>query len=52
MLGIASSELAWAYLLCILTTLVCVVYGLVKWNDAGALTEELRDLKRWTPDQD
>lgn len=51
MLGIASSELAWAYLLCILAALVCVVYGLVKWNDAGALTEELRDLKRWAPDK-
>lgn len=44
MLGIASPELALAYILCILAALLCVVYGIVKWNDAGPLSEDLRDL--------
>ena len=47
MLGIASNELAWAYILCILAAVLCVVYGVVKWNDSGPLTEDLRDLDEW-----
>ena len=43
MWGIASLELGLAYLLCILAALLCVVYGLVKWNDTGPLTEDLSD---------
>ncbi len=49
MLGIASSELALAYVLCILAFALCLVYGLIKWNDTGPLTEELRDLSNWAP---
>ena len=45
MLGIASTELAWAFILCILASVLCVVYGIVKWNDTGAFSDELRDLK-------
>jgi len=43
-LGIASTELALAYILCIVAAVVCVVYGVIKWNDAGPLTEELREI--------
>ena len=32
MLGIASLELAFAYLLCLLATLCCLIYGLLKWK--------------------
>ena len=52
MLGIAAAELAWAYILSVLAALLCVVYGLVKFNDAGPLSEDLRDLSRWAPDRD
>lgn len=51
-LGIAAAELGWAYLLSILAALLCVVYGLIKFNDAGPLSEELRDLSRWAPPRD
>ena len=47
MLGIASTELAWAYVLCILASIGCVIYGVVKWNDSGPLTEDLQDLEDW-----
>lgn len=42
MLGIASTELALAYLLSIGAAVLCLVYGIVKYNDSGPLTEELR----------
>ena len=45
MLGIASTELAWAFILCILASVLCVVYGILKWNDAGAFSDELRDIQ-------
>ncbi len=32
MLGIADSQVFLAYLLCILSTLLCVVYGFLTWN--------------------
>lgn len=44
MLGIASTELALAYLLCIAASLLCVVYGILKWNDTGPLSDELKIL--------
>lgn len=51
-LGIAAAELGWAYLLSILAALLCVVYGLIKFNDSGPLSEELRDFSRWAPPGD
>jgi hypothetical protein len=50
-LGIASPELALAYLLCIAASVLCVIYGIVKWNDTGPLSEELRDLDQWASDE-
>ncbi len=44
MLGIASTELAWAYILCILASILCIVYGAIRWNHTGPHTEELREL--------
>lgn len=44
MLGIASTELAWAFILSIAAALLCLVYGLIKWNDSGPLTNDLKEL--------
>jgi len=43
MLGIASAELAVAYILCLAASVLCVAYGIVKWNDTGPLSMELQD---------
>ena len=32
MLGFADSVIAWAYILCILSALLCAIYGLINWN--------------------
>lgn len=49
MLGIASTELAWAFILCIAAALLCVIYGLINWNRTGPLTEDLRELDPLDP---
>jgi hypothetical protein len=46
MFGIASTELALAYLLSIGAGLLCLIYGIVKYNDSGPMTEELREASR------
>ncbi len=35
MLGIPDFAVLAAYLLCIISTLCCVVYGLINWNKEG-----------------
>ncbi len=35
MFGIETTAIWLAYLLCILSALLCVVYGLVSWNKGG-----------------
>jgi len=35
MLGFGSLEIALAFWMSIGATVLCVVYGIVKWNDAG-----------------
>ncbi len=44
MFGIASTSIALAYLLCIISTILCVIYGIVTWNKGGVkkLDEEDR----------
>lgn len=47
MLGLGSTEMAVAYILCILAAVLCVVYGLIKWNDMGRIGEHLEDKIEW-----
>jgi len=35
MLGLGSLEAALAFWLCIVATLICVVYGVMNWNKEG-----------------
>jgi hypothetical protein len=44
-LGFASAEIAWAYIGCILASLLCVIYGLIQWNREGKATR-IRRSKR------
>jgi hypothetical protein len=45
MVGFASNEVAWAYLGCMLASLLCVCYGLITWIRDG---ERPRRVKRAT----
>lgn len=44
MLGIEDKVVAWAYILCILSAVLCVVYGIVNWNkgDEGSKEEDIK----------
>ncbi|MCG8530786.1 MAG: hypothetical protein MI749_08990 [Desulfovibrionales bacterium] len=35
LLGLGSLETALPYWLCIISTIGCVVYGIINWNNAG-----------------
>ena len=50
MLGINDGWVAAAYILCIASTLLCIVYGVLNWNkgDDGASSDE--DLK-WAAEE-
>jgi hypothetical protein len=47
MLGLGSVEMAVAYILCLLAALLCVVYGVVKWNDMGRYSMEADEKLDW-----
>ncbi|MEW6265665.1 MAG: symporter small accessory protein [Thermodesulfobacteriota bacterium] len=47
MLGMGSVEMGLAYLACILAAVLCVIYGLVKWNDMGRYGEHLEEKIEW-----
>ena len=47
MLGLGSTEMALAYICSILAALLCVVYGLVKWNSMGRHAEHLEEKIEW-----
>jgi len=40
LLGIDDPVIVLVYLLCILSTLLCVVYGIINWNKEGGQEEE------------
>jgi hypothetical protein len=47
-LGIPDPSVSVAYILLIMTVLLCTVYGVVKWNSEGEITsKELQDEERW-----
>jgi len=54
MLGLEDRYVSAAYLLCILSTLLCVVYGLVNWNrgDEPAAQEDVQWLSEETKLED
>ena len=50
MLGLADGWVAAAYILCLLSSLLCVVYGIVNWNKGD---EPVSDADRqWAKEED
>ena len=48
MLGINDPWIWGVYLLCILSTLLCVIYGLTNWNKGGEIEElEISEEAAW-----
>ena len=43
MLGFGSAEMAWVFWLCIAASALCLIYGIVKWNDSGIVDTVLEE---------
>lgn len=53
MLGIDDPEIWGVYLLCIFSTLLCVIYGIVNWNREGELEAvEVREEAAWEAEEE
>jgi hypothetical protein len=48
MLGISGFGVALAYILCILSTILCIVYGIINWNKGGEdEPEQIEEEAKW-----
>jgi len=48
MLGIDDPKVWGVYLLCIFSTLLCVIYGIINWNKGGEMEEtEIAEEAAW-----
>lgn len=50
MFGISDPWIALAYLLCILSSLLCVIYGWLKWNEDGETIGD--ETARWAKEEE
>jgi len=50
MFGIADPWIALAYLLCILSSLLCIIYGVLNWNKDGEELDE--ETVKWAKEED
>ncbi len=50
MFGLADPWIVAAYLLCILSSLLCVVYGWAKWNSDGDAASD--ETAKWAKEED
>jgi hypothetical protein len=52
-LGIDDPVIVAVYLLCIFSTLLCVIYGIVNWNKEGELEAvEIKEEAAWEAEED
>jgi len=51
MLGIPSLSISLAYLLCIVSAIVCVVYGIAKWNSGAPEEPQTPQDQKWVEEE-
>lgn len=52
MLGIEDPWVVTAYLLCIISALFCLIWGVVKWNQDDPEPEPDEEIKHWVEEED
>ena len=52
MLGIEDPWVVTPYILCILSALLCVVWGVIKWNKDDDTSETIDEIKQWAEEED
>ena len=52
MLGIADPSVVAAFVLCILSALFCLIWGIIKWNVEDPDPEPTEEIKNWAEEED
>ncbi|MBN2702930.1 MAG: hypothetical protein JXR23_01850 [Pontiellaceae bacterium] len=52
MLGIADGWVVLVYLLCIMSTVLCLVWGIIKWNVDDPEQEPEEEIRHWAEEED
>ena len=52
MLNIPDPWVSAAFVLCLLSSLLCVVWGALKWNESDQRPESDDDVRRWAEEED
>ena len=52
MFGIEDLWVGAAFLLCILSTLLCIVWGVLKWNLDDSECESEEEIRQWAEEED
>ena len=52
MLGIEDPGIYWAYILTILSSVLCVVYGIVNWNKGVIRQDDIKESVDWEEKED
>lgn len=51
MFGIGDFSVSLAYILCILSTILCLVYGIINWNKGEPDEKDLSETKKWEAEE-
>ena len=51
MLGIEDKWVAAAYILCLASTVLCVLYGLFTWNRGDEPAEQIKEDVKWAEEE-
>ncbi len=52
MLGIEDPWVVTAFILCILSALLCLVWGIIKWNQDDPESEPEEEIRKWAEEED
>ena len=52
MLGIEDPWVILAYILCILSALLCLVWGVIKWNVDDTAEEPEEEIRQWAEEEE
>ena len=52
MLGIEDPWVVTAFILCIISALLCLVWGILKWNQDDPEAESEEEIRQWAEEED
>jgi hypothetical protein len=52
MFGIEDPGIYWAYILTVLSSLICIAYGIMYWNKGAIQQDDLKESEKWEREED